>query len=109
MSALLLAIAGALGGAAALAGLLQRAESAVAPAVRHDEQRPVALRALDDLLAHAVVQVVVHLLDELVVGEAGEVDVLVVVGHREVGSGLRVRVSAAVGSAGGSTMWNRAV
>ncbi|MEJ7696935.1 MAG: hypothetical protein WKF78_10055 [Candidatus Limnocylindrales bacterium] len=27
--------------------------------------------ALDDLVAHAVVQVVVHLLDELIVGQAG--------------------------------------
>jgi hypothetical protein len=40
------------------------------------------VRPLDDLLLHAVVQVVVHLLDELVVGQAVEVDVLVVVGHR---------------------------
>ena len=37
------------------------------------------VRALGDLGGHAVVQVVVHLLDELVVGEAREVDVLVLV------------------------------
>ena len=39
------------------------------------------VRALDDLLAHPVVEVVVHLLDELVVGQGVEVDVLEVVGH----------------------------
>src|SRR5204863_114194 len=38
------------------------------------------LRPLDDLVAHAVVEVVVHLFDELVVAESVEVD-LFVVGH----------------------------
>ena len=66
------------------------------------------VRALDDLVLHAVVQVVVHLLDELVVGEGVEVDVLEVVGHRRAPGGAVKSVVASVGSRG-STSWNRAV
>ena len=41
------------------------------------------VRALDDLGGHAVVEVVVHLLGELVVGQRREVDLRVLVlGHR---------------------------
>ncbi len=51
--------------------------------VQHLVGRPAALeqdvRALDDLVGEAVVEVVVHLRDELVVGSAAEVDL--VVGH----------------------------
>src|SRR5262245_42003765 len=39
------------------------------------------LRPLDDLVLHPVVEIVVHLLDELVVGQRVEIDVLVVVRH----------------------------
>ena len=53
------------------------------------------VRPLDDLVLHAVVEVVVHLLDELVVGQGVEVDVLGVVGHVV----LPVPVTHAAGSA----------
>ncbi len=39
-------------------------------------------RALDDLLGQAVVEVVVHLLDELVVVQGREIDVVALIGHR---------------------------
>ena len=52
--------------------------------VEHAVRAPAAaeqdVRALDDLVGQAVVEVVVHLLDELVVGQAREVELLVV-GH----------------------------
>ena len=48
--------------------------------------RPTAVeedrRALDDLVGQAVVEVVVHLLDELVVVEGREIDVVALIGHR---------------------------
>ena len=63
------------------------------------------VRALDDLRRHAVVQVVVHLLDELVVGERLEIERLVVLtlvwGHPHA-SGLSATAS-------GSTLRNDAV
>ncbi len=74
------------------------------------------VRALDDLRRHAVVEIVVHLLGELGVGQTREVDVLVVVGHLLVPEVVRcvgVRRSSVVGSSfvvpEGSTMRNRAV
>ena len=64
------------------------------------------LGPLDDLLFHPVVQIVVHLLDELLVGQGVEVDVLVIVGH-VVRSGPWWWGGGSV--RGGSTSWNRAV
>src|SRR4029450_3915761 len=65
------------------ADYLHAAPRRVAKALRRGEAAPEQdLRPLDDLVLHPVVEVVVHLLDELVVREGVEVDVLQVVGHR---------------------------
>ena len=45
--------------------------------------------ALDDLVGEAVVEIVVHLLDQLVVGQRGEVDLVVVVVTHDVPHGMR--------------------
>ena len=74
--------------------------------------RPAAaeqdVRALDDLGGHAVVEVVVHLLGELVVGQRREVDLRVLVLRSSVSLRPCVPIIGVVRSLG-STMWNRAV
>ena len=56
-------------------------EGVVEDLVRAPAAAEEDVRALDDLRRHAVVEVVVHLLDELVVGQRREVEVLVRVRH----------------------------
>ena len=71
--------------------------------VEHPVGAPAAVeqdrRALDDLVGQAVVEVVVHLLDELVVGQLGEIDLA------RLGPSL-TRLTALLGSDPTSTIRN---
>ena len=61
---------------------LHAGDERVVEDLRRGEAAPEQdVRPLDDLVLHPVVEVVVHLLDELVVRERCEVDLLVVVRH----------------------------